>query len=83
MEVGVMDLERDLALWPFLVFPSKPWRVVVKRTLWWCVRARPLWTLTCLGRWSRAVGVLWNLACEAADMPEQLSHVYDGIFWLM
>lgn len=43
----------------------------------------PLWTLPCLGRWSRAVGVLWNLASGAADMPEQLSHVYDGVFRLM
>lgn len=36
-----------------------------------------------LGGWSKAVGVLWNLARGASDMPEHLSRVYNGIFWLM
>lgn len=43
---------------------------------------RPQWTLPGLGRWSIAVGVLWSLASGPADTPEQLSHVYDGIFLL-
>ena len=44
---------------------------------------RPQWTLPGLGRWSKAVGVLWSLAIGPADPSEQLSHVYDGIFLLL
>ena len=44
---------------------------------------RPHWTLPGLGRRSRAIGVLSSLASGPAGMPEQLGHVYDGIFLLL
>lgn len=43
----------------------------------------PQRTLPGPGRWSGAVGVLWSLASGPADMPEQLSRVYDAMFFVI
>lgn len=83
MKVRVMESERDLACWAYILLLSNLRRIVVKKDCGAASDPRPQWTLPGLERWSRAVGVLWRLASRPADTPKQLSHVYDGIFLLL
>lgn len=83
MKVSVMESEGDLTSWAYILLLSNPWRIVVEKDCGAALDLRPQRTLPGLGRWSRAVGVLWSLASEPADTPEQVSHVYDRIFLLL
>lgn len=83
MKVRVMESEGDLASWTYISLLYNPWGIVVERDCGAASDPRPQWTLPVLGRESRAVGVRWSLASGPADTPEQLSHVYDGIFLLL
>lgn len=62
---------------------TRPWRVVVQKDCGAASDPGPQRTLPGPGRGSVAVGALWSLASGPADTPEQLSHVYDGIFLLL
>lgn len=83
MKFRVMESEGDLASWAFVLLLANPRRIVVEKDCGAASDLRPQRTLPGLGRWSGAVGVLWSLASGPADTPEQLSHVYDGIFLLL
>ena len=83
MKFRVMESEGDLASWAHTLLLADPRRIVVEKDRGAASDLRPQRTLPGPGRWRRAVGVLWSLAGGPADTPEQLSHVYDGIFLLL
>lgn len=78
-----MESEGDLASWAQILLFSNPRGIVVEKDRCAASDRRAPADPPHRG-WRRgAVGVLWSLAGGPADMPEQLSYVYDGLFMLL